>query len=112
MFADFNRKKFVKELESHKKIASAITADGIIAALNGMVDRPSRLDILEKGNIPLLMILGMYDNYIPFKMITGRINVPANAEMLVLKQSGHLGFIEEREKSQEAIINFYTNLVK
>lgn len=112
MFADFNTKRFIEELERHKQIASAIPADGIIAVLNGMIDRPSRLDVLEKGNIPLLIILGMYDNYIPFKMINDRIIVPDNAEVLALIKSGHLGFIEEREESQKAIINFYTDILK
>ncbi|MEA1887609.1 MAG: alpha/beta hydrolase [Bacteroidota bacterium] len=107
MFADFNTNRFKDQLEHNKEIASAIPADGIIAVLKGMISRPSRIEILEKGDIPLLMILGKHDNYIPFNEVKDMIKLPANDEMLVLEKSGHLGFIEEKEKSQQAIINFY-----
>lgn len=107
MFADFNTDRFKQQLEHNKKIASAIPAEGIIAVLKGMISRPSRLEILEKGDIPLLMILGEHDNYIPFEEVMDGIKLPRNSELLVLGKSGHLGFIEEREKSQKAIIDFY-----
>ncbi len=107
MFADFNTGRFSEELERHKEIASDIPAEGIIAVLNGMIHRPSRHELLEKGDIPLLLILGRYDNYIPFEEMKSRIRLAHNAELLVLERSGHLGFVEEREKSQAAIMDFY-----
>ncbi|MGM0529494.1 MAG: alpha/beta fold hydrolase [Bacteroidota bacterium] len=107
MFADFNTDRFKQQLEHNKKTASAIPAEGIIAVLKGMISRPSRIEILGKGDVPMLMILGRYDNYIPYDEVKNRIKLPDNAEMLVLEKSGHLGFIEEREKSQQAIIDFY-----
>lgn len=107
MFAEFNTGRFSAELDRHKEIASAIPAEGIIAVLNGMIHRPSRHGVLEKGDIPLLLILGRYDNYIPFEEMKNRIRLPQNAELLVLERSGHLGFVEEKEKSQEAIMDFY-----
>ncbi|MFO7756196.1 MAG: alpha/beta hydrolase [Bacteroidales bacterium] len=107
MFADFNTGRFSEELERHKEIASAIPAEGIIAVLNGMIHRPTRHELLEKGDIPLLLILGRYDNYISFGEMKNRIGLPQNAELLVLERSGHLGFVEEKEKSQEAIMDFY-----
>jgi len=107
MFADFNTGKFKEALERNKNIASGIPEEGIIAVLNGMISRPSRLEILEKGEVPLLFIAGKHDNYIPFEEVINRIKMPANAEMLTLEESGHMGFVEEREKSIEAIKNFY-----
>ena len=107
MFADFNTEKFRKEVEHNKKIAAGITAEGIIAVVNGMISRPSRTDILMKGAVPLLVIAGKYDNYIPFGELNEKLKLPVNAEMLVLEKSGHMGFIEEKEKTQSAIIHFY-----
>lgn len=112
MFADFNTGRFSEELERHKEIASDIPAEGIRAVLNGMIKRPSRENILEKGDIPSLLILGRHDNYIPFEEMRNRISLPQNAELLVLERSGHLGFVEEKEKSQEAIMNFYRRQLK
>ncbi|MBS0011282.1 MAG: alpha/beta hydrolase [Bacteroidales bacterium] len=106
MFADFNTEKFTEAVEHNKLIASGISAEGIIAVLNGMISRPSRLDILEQGEVPLLFIAGKHDNYIPFEEVKNRIRIPANGEMLVLEKSGHMGFVEEKEKTLKAIMNF------
>ncbi|MDT8402376.1 MAG: alpha/beta hydrolase [Bacteroidales bacterium] len=107
MFADFNTGKFKEAVERNKEIASGISAEGIIAVLNGMISRPSREDILEKGEVPLLFIAGKHDNYISFEEVKNRITLPANGEMLILENSGHMGFVEEKEVSLEAIMNFY-----
>jgi len=107
MFADFNTGKFKEAVERNKDIASGIAEEGIIAVLNGMISRPSRLDILEKGEAPLLFIVGKHDNYIPFEEVKNKIKIPANSEILVLENSGHMGFVEEKEVSLEAIMKFY-----
>jgi pimeloyl-ACP methyl ester carboxylesterase len=107
MFADFNAEKFKEAVDRNKSIASGISEEGIIAVLNGMISRPSRLEILEKGEVPLLFIVGRHDNYIPFEEVINRIQMPANAEMLVLEESGHMGFVEEKQKTLEALRDFY-----
>ena len=65
MFASSNLEKFAKELQRSKDIASRIPEGGIIAVLNGMMIRPSRLSLMEQGKVPCLWILGTMDNYIP-----------------------------------------------
>ncbi|HCC71750.1 MAG TPA: alpha/beta hydrolase [Bacteroidales bacterium] len=112
MFADFNVERFKEKLELHKEIASGIPAKGIIAVLKGMISRPSRIKILEKGEVPLLFIFGKHDNYIPFDEIRDRIKMPPNAEIIVLEKTGHLGFVEEKEKSLAVIMDFYKKQLK
>ncbi len=112
MFADFNKERYYEELERHQKIASEIPAEGIIAALNGMISRPSRIKILEQGDIPLLMIFGKHDNYIPYQVIRNKIQLPWNAKIIVLDTSGHLGFVEEKKNSLKAITDFYNKQLK
>ena len=106
MFADFNIEKFGDELENSKKIASGIRGEGIIAVLKGMISRPSRLTIMEEGGLPYLWILGTMDNYIPADAIKNKVRLPDNAELLILEKSGHLGFIEEKQKSVNALTDF------
>ncbi len=105
MFADNNIEKFHDELERSKKIASTIQAEGIISVIKGMIQRPSRLQPMEAGKAPCLWILGSLDNYIPLT-VKDRVKLPPNAELCILNNSGHLGFIEEEEKSAEAITAF------
>jgi pimeloyl-ACP methyl ester carboxylesterase len=49
MFATKNLDKFRDALQNSKDIASRIRDEGIIAALNGMMIRPDRVSVLEKG---------------------------------------------------------------
>jgi pimeloyl-ACP methyl ester carboxylesterase len=110
MFATSNLDKHSDALQRSKNIASKIPGEGIIAVLNGMIIRPSRLLIMEAGNVPCLWILGSMDNYIPCEMILAKVNLPINARVIVLKNSGHLGFIEEEDYSVEAILEFIEEL--
>lgn len=106
MFAKNNLKTMQKELERVKKIASRNPGEGIIAMLNGMIVRPSRQFILETGKIPLLWILGRHDLYFSPEKAQRDIGLPHNAEVVILERSGHLGFIEEPEKSAGLIEDF------
>jgi pimeloyl-ACP methyl ester carboxylesterase len=106
MFAPANIDKYSEALQRSKEIASKIPGEGIIAVLNGMMQRPSRLDVMEDGRVPCLWILGYMDSYIPYDVIQTKVILPVNASVVVLRKSGHLGFIEEEDKSVEAISNF------
>jgi pimeloyl-ACP methyl ester carboxylesterase len=110
MFAPSNLEKFKSALQRSKDIASKIPGEGIIAVLNGMIERPSRLAFLEEGKVPCLWILGLMDNYIPCEPIQKRVKLPANAKVVVLNNSGHIGFIEEEDKSVRVISEFVNNL--
>jgi pimeloyl-ACP methyl ester carboxylesterase len=106
MFADSNLEKFSGVLQRSKDIASRIPGAGIIAVLNGMMIRPSRLTFMEEGKVPCLWILGSMDNYIPCDLIQSMVNLPSNARVVVLKNSGHMGFVEEEDLSVKTISNF------
>ena len=110
MYADINLEKFSASLERSKKIASAISAEGIMAVLKGMIARPSRLTLMEKGVVPCLWILGTMDNYVPFEEVSKKVDLPVNAELVILRNSGHLGFIEEEERAAAVITDFVEKL--
>lgn len=110
MFASSNLEKFSVAFQRSKDIASKIPGDGIIAALNGMMVRPSRLLVMEDGKVPCLWILGSMDSYIPCDLIQAGVKLPANGRVVVLKNSGHLGFIEEEDFSVKLISDFVTRL--
>ncbi len=106
MYANQNINKYSEALKRSKEIASKISAEGIISVLNGMISRPSRLSLMEEGRIPCLWILGRMDSYIPCESVMEKVNLPANAELVVLENSGHLGFIEEEERTIKILTRF------
>ncbi len=106
MFAPSGLEKFTNEIQRSGSIASAIPGEAIIGVLKGMIARPSRLQLMEAGEIPCLWILGSMDNYINCDEVRARIKLPPNAKVVILKNSGHLGFIEEEELSLEILTDF------
>lgn len=106
MFADSNLEILSDELNRSKEIASKTPAEGMIAVLNGMMQRPSRRAFMESGKLPCLWILGALDNYIPLNVILEKVNLPGNAKVVVLNKSGHMGFIEEQEESVSQVTEF------
>lgn len=106
MYASINLEKRKDDVKRSKKIASVIPGNGIIALLNGMMKRPSRVAVMEEGRVPCLWILGTMDNYIPYGIVQEKVRLPANANLFVLRNSGHLGFIEEEEQSANELMRF------
>lgn len=110
MFAPASLDKLKPDVKKSKSIAAGVPGNGIIAVLNGMIKRPSRLKLMENGIKSCLWILGSYDNFIPCEAIQKRVHLPSNAKVVVLKKSGHMGFIEEQEHSSEILASFIKNL--
>jgi pimeloyl-ACP methyl ester carboxylesterase len=110
MFADDNLVKFKEALQRAKDIASRLSDEGIIAVLNGMISRPSRLSVMEAGRVPCLWILGKYDKYISCEQVKEKVRLPANARLHILENSGHLGFIEEEENTLKLLTGFIDGL--
>lgn len=110
MFASDNAERFKDALQRSGEIAAKISDEGVIAVLNGMKIRPSRVSVMEKGTLPFLWILGRKDNYISCETVQSRVNLPSNAKVIVLENSGHMGFVEEEDRSVEIITDFISRL--
>ena len=50
------------------------------------------------------------DNYIPCDLFSSRVTLHQNAEVEILENSGHLGFIEEMPESVRILKEFILNL--
>jgi pimeloyl-ACP methyl ester carboxylesterase len=106
LFAERNLGKMHEAVKRFEEIASKNPEEGIVALLNGMIVRPARTNVVENGMVPLLWILGRHDRYFSPEKALGDLKLPQNAEVEILESSGHLGFIEETEKSARLITGF------
>jgi len=105
MFAEKSKELYTQNIESTITRALHFDNEGIIAALLGMRLRPDRSNLLSTSSYPLLYIWGKEDKFVTAETFE-RIQFPENAEILILNQSGHCGFIEEKEKSLQTCIAF------
>lgn len=105
-FASDNLISFKEEIEKAKDIALKTSEKGIIANLFAMMSRPDLSESLSKTKVPFLFIVGKKDKYIDYNTLVPQIKLPKNSQLVVLENSGHMGFIEESEKSLSVINQF------
>jgi pimeloyl-ACP methyl ester carboxylesterase len=103
-FAEENVEMLEIEVERAKNIAHTNSEAGIVAILNGMKDRPDRTPVLEDPELPVLLVGGLKDNYIPKEVFERLVSLAPHASVLRLSESGHMGFIEEPESVSRALI--------
>jgi pimeloyl-ACP methyl ester carboxylesterase len=106
MYSSANLEQMKDAVLRSKKLAATISGPAIVAVLRGMMQRPSRLKVLESSEKPFLWILGEKDNYINCREVLQGVILPGNAKSIVLENSGHLGFIEEEDRTVKLLTDF------
>lgn len=105
-FAPDNRKKFADEIESLSDYVALTEDEGIVALLGGMRDREDTSRVLKESGVPTLFIFGEKDEHIPMDVARKLASDFPLAEVVWLKNSGHMGLVEEPEASAAAIADF------
>ncbi|MFW5700013.1 MAG: alpha/beta fold hydrolase [Bacteroidota bacterium] len=108
-FADDNLEKFPEEVERAKKIGIQTPDKGIQAALRGMMQRADHSELLD-NEMPKLFILGKKDNYIPFDKMYPVQKKARNSQVVVFEHSGHMGFIEEKDRAVKILKEFIESM--
>ena len=106
LFNDHNRAGLSQDIKDLQDQCLETRSESIIAAQNGMMNRPSRIDVLRQLEVPILFIYGKNDNRIPLELAISQAMIPHHAEILILDNVGHMAFIEEREYVKPRIKNF------
>ena len=50
------------------------------------------------------------DNYISSEEVQAKVKLPANAKVVVLENSGHMGFVEEEDLAVKILTDFVKGL--
>jgi pimeloyl-ACP methyl ester carboxylesterase len=105
-FAPQNRERMAAQIEALSEQITLTEDDGIVALLNGMSGREDMNDMLRASKVPQMAILGRYDEYIPQEAADALMQNHPQMKVVWLENSGHNGFLEEPEKTAEAILAF------
>ena len=90
----------------HRLIYGITDDDGIVALLEGMIARKDQNEMLQKSAVRQLFILGKKDGYIPLEVAEKLVERHPQAQVVWLENSGHMGFVEEPEKTAQALLDF------
>lgn len=75
-----------------------------------MMQRPDRTHILKSHPGAVLFIMGESDTAVPLKDGLKQCHLPRLSYVHILRNSGHLGMVEETDKSREIVRNFLQDL--
>lgn len=106
LFATDRLEELRSEVDHAKDMALSTPEKGIIGSLRGMSERPDRKHIFQEISCPSMMIFGVKDNLIPMTMAEYLAENNRKTRTVFLNNSGHMGFIEDRDQALNEIISF------
>lgn len=105
-FAETNRRRMADAIADLTELVTVTEEEGIVALLNGMIERPDRHAMLQASKVRQLFILGRKDDYIPVEVAEAMVARHPQAEVVWLDESGHMGFLEEPAACAAALLQF------
>ena len=82
------------------------TPDALIQYYEAMITRPDSMGVLKKFSGPILFIIGQHDQAVPFQQSLQQCHLPALSYVHILRNSAHMGMLEETGKVNEIIDAF------
>lgn len=108
-FAPENLVRMEKALILLAQSSNQVTIEGALRSIYAINHRANSLTTLKEAKYPILIIIGKYDNVYSADEQMNDANEIADAEVLMLNHSGHLGFMEEEELVIKKIDEFFSN---
>jgi pimeloyl-ACP methyl ester carboxylesterase len=106
LYAPANRPRLAKEIRKHRSIAKKVSKRAIIASLEGMKERVNRELLLRFAPFPVLFIVGKKDSVIPWETMIAQAESPQRSRMLLLDNTGHMGFLEAKKETLDELGRF------
>lgn len=106
LFAPDNEIVYASQIQKQIQEANAMSKESVIAAMAGMKERQSSIDVLMDAKVPVLFIIGKQDSRISTEKVLAQAALPNTSQILILGNSGHMGWIEEQEKTSAALDGF------
>lgn len=82
------------------------TGKALIQYYEAMMNRPDTTEVLKKSSIPVLLIIGKHDKAVPFSYSLEQAKLPGFSSIHILRNSAHMGMLEEPEKSNRFLADF------
>ena len=102
LFVQSSHQQYTSEIATLKKEAMNFPIEGILAAIQGMKNRPDRTKVLKNFNRNKIIICGDDDPVVPFS-ISKEISKVTDSKLITLL-GGHMSWIENTEE----LLKLYT----
>lgn len=87
------------------------SAEAFVSYYQAMMTRPDRTEMLQNTTVPVLFIMGKYDNAIPLQDGLKQCHLPGKSYIYILRNSGHMGMLEEKDKCNGILDEFLREII-
>lgn len=101
----YKKEKHEKEIET-LVLNNTCSAQTLIRYYKAMIERNDNTEVLRNIKCPVLFIAGEFDKAVPLEISLKQTHLPDVSFVYVLKESGHMGMLEETEKCNEILAYF------
>ncbi len=103
----FNQlEKYNEDVNNLLKNGSEINYKTLIQYYHAIMKRPDSTELIKQLSIPLLFIAGKHDHLIPINDSLNQAYISDTTHFHILKESAHMGMIEEPQELNVAIDDF------
>jgi pimeloyl-ACP methyl ester carboxylesterase len=109
LFPEHRRIELAEAMEQAVEDGKRSSLEGLLAYTVAMRDRKDRLAVLEQFVGPKLLLAGTLDGAV--KIDASRAQQGAYTHYIELERVGHLGMVEEKDKTLAVLENFVTDVL-
>ena len=106
LFSPNSKLQMQDSIDAFISSLKGFSAEALIAYYYAMMNRPDRTEVLKHTNLPVLFIAGEYDNAVPISDVLKQCYLPEKSYFHTLINSGHMGMMEEMEKTNLLLEKF------
>jgi pimeloyl-ACP methyl ester carboxylesterase len=98
------------KVSEHLANALGFDAEVLIAYYEMMIKRPDRTRLLSSFQNPILFIMGTEDKAVNLSDSLAQCHLPVESHIEILESSGHMGMLENSERTTIAMKKFLVHL--
>lgn len=110
LFAEKSKEKLKTTIAKLIEQGHNFSGQSLVSYYEAMIRRPDRTEILKKATVPVLFIIGKYDNAVPVKDMLQQSHLPKKSYIHTLQESGHMGMLEETDKCNQILEKFLLDI--
>jgi len=106
LFAPTSKTKIPEIINDLIEKGNNFTPAALVSYYQAMIQRTDKTDLLKKTSLPVLFIMGKYDTAVPMEHSLKLCHLPEKSYIHILQNSGHMGMLEELEKTNRILEEF------
>ena len=112
LYAQETREQHPGWIDEHLAATHNFSADFLVSYYRSMIQRPDRTAVLKNSRVPVLFVMGQHDAAVPLQDGLKQCYLPQIAYIHVLRNSGHMGMIEEKDLTDKILSKFVVTTEK